>query len=243
MEEKKSKIKLKVNFGKVSAILVAVFAVLLTVDLVLKYCEEAYGWNFSVIPKLITVESGIRNPGAAFSFLANKGWGQIFLIILTFIAFAALVFGFLVIPERFKILKIAITLVASGAVGNLIDRLAFLEVRDFVWINMFGKWACCNFADFWIVFGVILAVIDMLFLNEWAVFPLTKKAKAAQKKRDVDKNSAEKERSSAQAEENFKEGEEHFKEDAAKTCGQIAEEDRAVKDSGGSTNEDTGEDE
>ena len=42
----------------------------------------------------------------------------------------------------------------------------------------------CNFADFWIVLGVVLAVVDMLFLNEWAVFPLTKKAKAAQKARE-----------------------------------------------------------
>ena len=38
----------------------------------------------------------------------------------------------------------------------------------------------CNLADFWIVIGVALAVVDLMFLNEWAVIPLTKKAKAAQ---------------------------------------------------------------
>ncbi len=188
MEQKNSRIKLKAHFGKVSAILIAVFAALLTVDLVLKHCEEAYNWNFTVIPHLITVQSGVRNPGAAFSFLANAGWGQIFLIVLTFIALAAMVFAFIVLPERFIILKTSIALIASGALGNLVDRIAFREVRDFVWLNMFGNWACCNFADFWIVFGVILAVIDMLFLNEWAVLPLTKSAKAAQKARTEAKN-------------------------------------------------------
>ena len=40
----------------------------------------------------------------------------------------------------------------------------------------------CNFAEFWIVFGTVLAVIDIMFLNEWALIPLTKKAKEAQAK-------------------------------------------------------------
>ena len=35
--------------------------------------------------------------------------------------------------------------------------------------------------------GLVLAVIDLLFLNEWAAFPLTKKAKAAQKKKEDEK--------------------------------------------------------
>lgn len=155
-----------------------VFAVLLAVDLILKYCEEAYEWEFVFIPQLITVESGVRNSGAAFSFLSNAVWGQTFLIVLTFIMLAALIFGFLVLPERFVLLKLAIAMVASGALGNLVDRLMFREVRDFVWVNMIGGWACCNFADFWIVFGVIIAILDMLFFNEWSAFPLTKKAKA-----------------------------------------------------------------
>lgn len=190
----KGKFKLKLHFGKVSAILIAVFAVLLTVDLVLKYCEEFYDWNFTVIPKLIWVESGIHNYGAAFSFLSDTEWGRIFFIVLTFIMLAVMVFAFLILPERFPILKTSLVMVASGALGNLIDRLAFGYVRDFVWVNIFGSWACCNFADFWIVFGVILAVIDILFFNEWALFPLTKKAKAAAKAR---KEAEEKEKSAS----------------------------------------------
>ena len=184
MSEKK-KFKLKVHFGKVSAILIAVFAVLLTTDLVLKFCEEKYNWNFTVIPKLIWVESGSHNYGAAFSFLSDTEWGRIFFIVLTFIMLGVMVAAFLLLPERFVGFKTALAMLASGALGNLIDRLAFGYVRDFVWVNIFGNWACCNFADFWIVFGVIWAVIDIMFLNEWAVLPLTKSAREAAKKREL----------------------------------------------------------
>ena len=172
--------KLKVHFGKVSAIMIAVFVVLLAVDLILKHCEEAYDWNFTVIPRLIWVESGYRNTGAAFSFLADTEWGRAFLIILTLVMIAVLCACFLFLPERFILLKLALAMIVSGAVGNLVDRIAFGYVRDFVWVNMFFNQACCNFADFWIVFGVIIAVIDSLFLNEWAILPLTARAKAAQ---------------------------------------------------------------
>ena len=180
MAIKKFLSKLKVHFGKVSAIMIAVFVVLLAVDLILKHCEEAYDWNFTVIPRLIWVESGYRNTGAAFSFLADTEWGKAFLIILTLIMIAIMCACFLFLPERFILLKLALAMIISGALGNLVDRIAFGYVRDFVWVNMFFSQACCNFADFWIVFGVIIALVDSLFLNEWAIIPLTAKAKAAQ---------------------------------------------------------------
>lgn len=180
MGENKKKLKLKVSFGISGLILLAVFAVLLTADLVLKVCAEKYGWQFTVIPGLIEVVRVQHNSGAAFSFLADKPWAQTFFIVLTFIMLALMIAAFLLIPKRFVVLKVAIIMVAAGAVGNLVDRLAFAYVRDFVNVWMFGSMACCNFADFWIVFGAIIAVIDLLFLNEWSVFPLTKSAKAAQ---------------------------------------------------------------
>lgn len=173
--------KLKVNIGKLSLVLIALCAVLIAADLILKWCEEEFAWNFEVIPGLIWVESGHRNDGAAFSSFAGA---QPFLITITFIMLAALVAAFILLPERFPLLKLAIAMVVAGAIGNLVDRLMFLEVRDFVWVNMLFSTACCNFADFWIVFAVIIAVVDLLFLNEWAVFPLTKRAKEAQAKRE-----------------------------------------------------------
>ncbi len=175
--------KLKVNIGWKSIVLIAVCVALVLVDLLTKIFEERDGWNFIVIRNFIEVTSGSRNPGCAFSFLAEAAWGQIFLIVVTFIMLILLIGFFIVLPERFIILKVAVSMVTAGAIGNLIDRIAYQEVRDFVGLNMFGKMTACNFADFWIVLGAILAVVDLLFLNEWAVFPLTKSAKLAQAKR------------------------------------------------------------
>lgn len=176
--------KLKVEIGLKSIILIAVCVALILVDLLTKIFEERDGWNFTVIPKLIEVESGSRNPGCAFSFLAEAAWGQTFLIVMTFVMLIALIAIFIFLPERFVILKTSLSLITAGAIGNLIDRIAYREVRDFVGINMFGNMVSCNFADFWIVFGTILAVIDILFLNEWALVPLTKAAKEAQAKKN-----------------------------------------------------------
>ena len=172
--------KLKVHIGWKSLILIGVCVALVLVDLLTKIFEEKNGWSFTVIPNFIEVESGSRNPGCAFSFLANASWGQTFLIVMTFFMLAALFVVFIFMPERLLILKIAVSMITAGAIGNLIDRIAFREVRDFVGLNMFGNMVSCNFADFWIVLGTVVAVVDLLFLNEWALFPLTKKAKEAQ---------------------------------------------------------------
>ena len=102
---------------------------------------------------------------------------------MTFILLAVLIFTFVVLPEKHLLLKISLTLIISGALGNLIDRIAYREVRDFVNVNIFGSMAACNFADFWIVFGTIIAIVALLFVDVWAVFPLTKAAKAEQAKR------------------------------------------------------------
>ncbi len=184
--------KLKIQFGKITVIMLAVFAVLLAVDLILKYCYEAFNWNFTVIPNFIGVENSPlnHNTGAAFSSFAGYEWGRAFLIILSLIMFIAVAVFFIFLPERFVVLKLALAMIASGAIGNLVDRIALGYVRDFVWMNIFGTWACCNFADFFIVLGVILAIIDVLFFNEWAVLPLTKGAKArvaAREKADEEK--------------------------------------------------------
>ena len=173
--------KIKPNIGILSLILIGVIALLIASDLVTKHLEEAYHWNKVIIPNLVEINCCKRNPGCAFSLLnENPEVGQPILITVTFIMLIVVAFMFVVLPERFVILKIASTLVISGAVGNLVDRLMLHEVRDWFGLNMFGNMTSCNFADFFIVIGSILAIVDLLFLNEWAVLPLTKRAKEIQ---------------------------------------------------------------
>lgn len=173
--------KLKPQFSALTVVLLVTIAVLIAADLVTKYLEEQFVWRATIIPNFIEIRSGIHNPGCAFSFLDdNPQIGQPLLITVTFILLALMIFAFIFMPNRFVVLKVAVSLIIAGAIGNLVDRLMFWYVRDWFGLNMFGILAYCNFADFWIVIGAVLAVLDLLFLNEWAVFPLTKSAKAAQ---------------------------------------------------------------
>ena len=178
--------KYKPNFSVKAAILLAVCAVLVAADLLTKHFEETDGWFLVIIPGWIQLVGGVRNQGCAFSFLNDKPEiGQPVLITLTCLMLVFLVLLFLFLQDKNIVLKIAVSVVIAGAVGNLVDRFMLREVRDFIGLNMLfnGNLVYCNLADFYIVIGAILAVIDLLFLNEWAVFPLTKRAKEAQAKR------------------------------------------------------------
>ena len=65
----------------------------------------------------------------------------------------------------------------GGAVGNLVDRIAFSYVRDFIFVLYNTKifTAIFNVADIALVVGVIMLVIYLLFLDEEAIFKKSKK--------------------------------------------------------------------
>lgn len=179
--------KLKPNIGVKSIILITVCAALIAVDLLTKYFAKLNVWDVTIIRGWIELDGSIpNNPGCAFSFLnENPEIGQPLFISLTFIMLVFLIGLFIFLPERFTLMKVTIVIVIAGAIGNLVDRLAFRSVRDFIGLNMqfdTERLVYCNFADFCVTIGAILAVLDLMFLGEWAVFPLTKKAKAAQAK-------------------------------------------------------------
>ena len=161
--------RIKNNFGWRSALFLGVFAAMLVVDLVTKHFAEADDWHFTVIPGFIEVDGVYHNDGASLGMGGGTTWAQPLFITFTFIALPVFIGAILLLPERFTLLKLCLYMATSGAIGNLVDRLAFGYVRDFIGI--------------WLMVGLVLAVIDMLFLNEVAVFPLTKRAKQAQQKR------------------------------------------------------------
>ena len=103
------------------------------------------------------------NPGAAFSFLSDAGgWQRWF-----FTALALGVSGWIVSLLRkhsseFR-LSLALTLVLGGALGNVIDRVRFGAVVDFVQWHVAGfYWPAFNVADSAITLGAILLVWDQL---------------------------------------------------------------------------------
>lgn len=100
----------------------------------------------------------MRNPGAAFSFLAQapEWFRQPFFLIVTGIAIVALLFFILYAQEEEKLLVVAAASILGGAIGNLIDRLLYGEVIDFLlfyWRDW--AWPAFNVADSCITLGVI----------------------------------------------------------------------------------------
>ena len=106
----------------------------------------------------------VRNPGAAFGILAGASgaWRTIFFVTVSVVALA--VIATLVHKTAERLPLIAFALIGGGAVGNLIDRVRFGEVVDFIeWYYRSYHWPTFNIADSAITAGVVLLAVDMLF--------------------------------------------------------------------------------
>ena len=103
----------------------------------------------------------VHNYGAAFSFLADEdGWQQYFLVSISVIASIAIILWMSKTSTNQPYKLIALSLILSGAIGNLIDRAVFGFVIDF--INLHYQdfyWPVFNVADTAITLGVILLLL------------------------------------------------------------------------------------
>jgi signal peptidase II len=104
------------------------------------------------------------NPGSAFGLFGGMG-AEVTRWFLSAIGIGA-VFGMIMMMRRAradqKILHLALALVAGGAVGNLIDRMVFSVVTDFIlWKYKTHEWPVFNIADVVLVVGVILMFFDI----------------------------------------------------------------------------------
>lgn len=109
-----------------------------------------------------------RNTGAAFSFLANAGGWQrwFFSGLAAVVSLVILVWIYRLRNAGQWVLSAGLSLVVGGAVGNLIDRVRFGYVTDFIQVY-FGSWPfpSFNIADSAISVGAALLIIDALFLS------------------------------------------------------------------------------
>ena len=101
------------------------------------------------------------NTGGAFSIFANYGF---LLTIVAVLGVVMLVIYLRFLPLQSTVLKVGLGLDLGGAIGNMIDRLRFGEVTDFIDI---GPWPVFNVADSCIVIGTILIAYHLLFQTGW----------------------------------------------------------------------------
>ena len=104
------------------------------------------------------------NRGAAFSFLADEGgWQRCFFTVLA-IGVSAWIAAMLRTHAAQKLLSLALALIMGGALGNVIDRIRFGAVVDFVQWHAAGfYWPAFNIADSAITIGAVLMILDQFF--------------------------------------------------------------------------------
>ena len=108
------------------------------------------------------------NTGAAFSFLADSGgWQRWFFTGLAIIVSAVLVFWLARTARRDWRNAVPLALIVGGAIGNVIDRIRFGHVVDFIDIYV-GQhhWPAFNIADSAICVGAIGLIAFSLFTGK-----------------------------------------------------------------------------
>ncbi len=110
----------------------------------------------------------LHNTGAAFSFLAGASGWQNWMFAGVAIVVSGVIFWWLVkLPEGGRrVLSLGLALVLGGAIGNLIDRILYGYVIDFI-LFYYHEWSypAFNIADSAITCGVALILFDGVVLE------------------------------------------------------------------------------
>ena len=146
-----------------------IFSIIVALGLVVDQATKLYVDRVMALHQSIPVIDGLfsftylRNRGAAFSFLSDASWRLPFFIGITLIAAVVIIVALKKMRDDQKLAQVALAMIFSGAIGNLIDRVRLGEVIDFLdvyWKN--HHWPAFNVADSLICVGVALVAIDML---------------------------------------------------------------------------------
>lgn len=103
----------------------------------------------------------LENKGAAFGILQNK---TTLLTIISLAVLIGIVYYIIVKKPSSKLLKIGLCLIISGAIGNLLDRLIYKYVIDFILLHYRDLYyfPVFNVADIMVTTGTILLIIYLL---------------------------------------------------------------------------------
>ena len=105
----------------------------------------------------------LYNPGAAFSFLADEaGWQRWFFTLLA-LAASGFILWMMYKNQGQRRMMLSLSLILGGAIGNVIDRIAYGHVVDFLlfyWRNWY--YPAFNVADICITLGAMILILDEL---------------------------------------------------------------------------------
>ncbi|MGN1433859.1 MAG: signal peptidase II [Ruminococcus sp.] len=141
-------------------------------DQIIKYFVSTYlqpVGSVSVIDNLFSL-TYVENKGVAFGMFTDMRW---VFVALTSVLLAIIIFYMFRKRPKGKFFYICAALIIGGGIGNLIDRIFYGYVIDYLSLSFFPP--VCNFADYCITAGTIMLVIYLLFFSD--ILDSSKKAK------------------------------------------------------------------
>ena len=147
-------------------------AVLVIIDQSIKYFISAYlqpVGSVSVIDNIFSL-TYVENKGVAFGMFSDMRW---IFVALTSILLVIIIFYMFKKRPKGKFFYVCAALIIGGGIGNLIDRIFYGYVIDYLSLSFFPP--VCNFADYCITAGTIMLVIYLLFFSD--ILDSSKKAK------------------------------------------------------------------
>lgn len=146
--------------------------VLVIIDQIIKYFVSAYlqpVGSVSVIDNIFSL-TYVENKGVAFGMFSDMRW---IFVALTSILLVIIIFYMFKKRPKGKFFYVCAALIIGGGIGNLIDRIFYGYVIDYLSLSFFPP--VCNFADYCITAGTIMLVIYLLFFSD--ILDSSKKAK------------------------------------------------------------------
>lgn len=137
---------------------------LVAADQITKYWAKnalANGATVDFIPHVMDFVY-VENRGAAFGILQDTRW---LLIGMTIVVLGVILVFTWKSKKRHPVFLLSVALIFAGGIGNLIDRLFFGYVTDFLHL-LFMEFPCFNLADVCVCVGGALIVIYLLFLDK-----------------------------------------------------------------------------
>lgn len=103
----------------------------------------------------------LENKGAAFGMLQNK---KALFVFMTIVMLTVVFYALFKLPEKkkFVVWQIFLCCICAGGIGNMIDRVRFDYVVDFIYFKLIN-FPIFNFADILVTIGTILLFIVILF--------------------------------------------------------------------------------
>lgn len=143
-----------------------IFALTVSISLLLDQLSKMYIDNNFVLGESKRIITNffhityVRNPGAAFGILSDNAIRLPFFIGISCIASLGILWYVRRVPREKPWQYLALGLILSGALGNLIDRIRFAEVIDFLDVHWYNyHWPAFNIADSAICVGVTIMLI------------------------------------------------------------------------------------